>query len=65
MELSVEGDINLLSINQQVASVCAGRMSLDTESEVLAVGTQTNLLVYDINNNTDLFYNEVKYLLIV
>lgn len=56
----VEGDINLLSINQQVAAVCAGQLSTDSDNDILTVGTQTNLLAYNLNNNSDLFYKDVR-----
>ncbi|KAL4225721.1 Bardet-Biedl syndrome 2 protein [Mactra antiquata] len=53
-----EGDISLLSINQQVSSVCAGKLNPDIQNDVLAVGTLTNLMVYDIEKNADLFYKD-------
>ncbi|XP_052802145.1 Bardet-Biedl syndrome 2 protein homolog [Mya arenaria] len=55
-----EGDIALLSINQQVSSVCAGRLNPGVPNDVLAVGTQTNLMAYDIEKNRDLFYKETS-----
>ncbi|KAH3884129.1 hypothetical protein DPMN_008100 [Dreissena polymorpha] len=53
-----EGDVALLSINQQVTSVCAGRLNPSIPNDVLAVGSQTNLMVYNVEKNTDLFYKE-------
>ena len=58
--MSSEGDISLLSINQQVSSVCAGKLNPNIQNDVLAVGTQTNLMVYDVEKNTDLFYKDVS-----
>ena len=55
-----EGDISLLSINQQVSSLCAGKINPQLPNDVLAVGTQTNLMVYDVEKNRDLFYKEVS-----
>lgn len=55
---SAEGDVALLSINQQVSAVAAGRLNPDLQNDVLAVGTQTNLMVYDVENNKDLFYKD-------
>ena len=60
VESSTDSDINLLSINQQVSAVCAGRLNTSSQNDILAVGTQTNLLVYDIDNNKDLFYKDVS-----
>ncbi|KAL5007643.1 hypothetical protein ScPMuIL_016449 [Solemya velum] len=53
-----DSDVNLLSINQQVAALGAGRLDVNSDKDVLAVGTQTNLMVYDVNNNSDIFYRE-------
>nr|XP_047128260.1 Bardet-Biedl syndrome 2 protein isoform X2 [Hydra vulgaris] len=54
----LSADISLLSINQQVSSVACG--SLDESSrDRLFVGTPTNLLAYDVENNSDLFYKEM------
>jgi len=54
-----DNDISLLSINQHVTAVCAGKLNPSLPNDVLAVGTQTNLMVYDIEKNRDLFYKEV------
>ena len=51
-------DISLLNINQQVSAVCTGSLD-DSERDILFVGTPTNLLAYDVENNSDLFYKEV------
>ncbi|XP_057298017.1 Bardet-Biedl syndrome 2 protein-like [Hydractinia symbiolongicarpus] len=51
-------DISLLNINQQVSALCCGSLD-DSQRDMLFVGTQTNLLAYDVENNSDLFYKEV------
>ena len=61
---SSSSDINLLNINQQVSSVCCGSLD-DSERDLLFVGTPTNLLAYDVENNSDLFYQEVKLIIIL
>ncbi|XP_033751915.1 Bardet-Biedl syndrome 2 protein homolog isoform X2 [Pecten maximus] len=58
LDITSDGDINLLSINQQVSSVSAGQLVRDKENDILAVGTHTNLLAYDVENNSDLFYKD-------
>lgn len=58
LDSSADSDVNLLSINQQVSSVCAGRLNPSATNDILAVGTQTNLLAYDVDNNSDLFYKD-------
>lgn len=57
---SSENDISLLNINQQVSSVCAGKLHTSNMTDVLVVGTQTNLIAYDVDNNSDLFYKDVR-----
>ena len=57
------GDISLLNINQQVSSLNCGSLD-DSSRDTLFVGTQTNLLAYDVENNSDLFYKEVRSLLL-
>jgi Bardet-Biedl syndrome 2 protein len=52
-------ELSLLNINQSVMSICAGQLSLTEERDTLVVGTPTNLLAYDVENNTDVFYKEV------
>jgi Bardet-Biedl syndrome 2 protein len=51
-------ELALLNINQSVLSVCAGNLNVAEERDVLVVGTPTNLLAYDVENNTDIFYEE-------
>lgn len=52
-------ELILLSINQSVTAICAGRLNPSKESDILVVGTPTNLLAYDVENNMDIFYKEV------
>ena len=40
--------------------MCAGKLNPNIQNDVLAVGTQTNLMVYDVEKNTDLFYKDVS-----
>ena len=40
--------------------MCAGKLNPNIQNDVLAVGSQTNLMVYDVEKNTDLFYKEVR-----
>lgn len=60
VELGLENDISLLNINQSVTSLAVGAMKSGSKHDVLAVGTSTNVLVYDVENNQDLFYREVS-----
>lgn len=52
-------DLSLLNINQQVSAVCAGQLG-EMERDVLVIGTPTNILAYDVQKNSDLFYKDVS-----
>jgi len=60
-QLTSQGDVSLLNINQVIGCLAAGRLTTDGQSDTLVVGTQTNLLGYDVANNHDIFYKEVSY----
>uniref|UniRef100_A0A2K5DIL9 Bardet-Biedl syndrome 2 protein homolog n=1 Tax=Aotus nancymaae TaxID=37293 RepID=A0A2K5DIL9_AOTNA len=55
----LESDVSLLNINQAVSCLTAGVLNPELGCDTLLVGTQTNLLAYDVYNNSDLFYREV------
>ncbi|XP_054906939.1 Bardet-Biedl syndrome 2 protein homolog [Poeciliopsis prolifica] len=54
-----DSDISLLNINQAVTCLTAGTLGPNTTGDTLLVGSQTNLLAYDVHNNTDVFYRDV------
>uniref|UniRef100_A0A4W5P4F7 BBSome complex member BBS2 n=1 Tax=Hucho hucho TaxID=62062 RepID=A0A4W5P4F7_9TELE len=54
-----DSDISLLNINQAVSCLTAGTLGPNTTGDTLLVGTQTNLLAYDVHDNADIFYREV------
>lgn len=54
-----DSDISLLTLNQSVTALHAGKLDPSHNRDVLCIGTQTNILAYDVHNNTDLFYSEV------
>ncbi|KAM9753890.1 BBSome complex member BBS2 isoform 1-T2 [Menidia menidia] len=56
---SQDSDISLLNINQAVTCLTAGTLGPNTTGDTLLVGSQTNLLAYDVHDNADLFYREV------
>ena len=60
LELSDESDISLLNINQTITALAAGRLDPNRKNDILVVGTKTNVLAYDVENNQDLFYKEVS-----
>ena len=59
LEMGTQGDISLLNVNQIVTSITAGRLDPSSSQDVLVIGTQSNLLAYDVLNNKDVFYKEV------
>ncbi|KAM5207136.1 BBSome complex member BBS2 isoform 3-T3 [Hipposideros larvatus] len=54
----LESDVSLLNINQAVSCLTAGVLNPELGYDALLVGTQTNLLAYNVYNNSDLFYRE-------
>lgn len=40
----------------QVTALAAGRLEDTAERDTLLVGSQTNLLAYDVENNADIYY---------
>uniref|UniRef100_A0AC11CI73 Bardet-Biedl syndrome 2 n=1 Tax=Ovis aries TaxID=9940 RepID=A0AC11CI73_SHEEP len=59
LQSPLESDVSLLNINQTVSCLTAGVLNPELGYDALLVGTQTNLLAYDVYNNSDLFYREV------
>ncbi|XP_019732446.1 BBSome complex member BBS2 [Hippocampus comes] len=55
-----DSDVSLLNINQAVTCLTAGSLGTKTAGDTLLVGSQTNLLAYDVHDNTDIFYKEVS-----
>ena len=56
---SLSNDVNILNINQKINSLCCGKFRAEDENDLLVIGTQTSLLVYDVYNNKDLFFKEI------
>ncbi|KAM4553842.1 BBSome complex member BBS2 [Fundulus diaphanus] len=54
-----DSDISLLNINQAVTCLTAGTLGPNSTGDTLLVGSQTNLLAYDVHDNTDVFYRDV------
>uniref|UniRef100_A0A4X2LEF9 Bardet-Biedl syndrome 2 protein homolog n=1 Tax=Vombatus ursinus TaxID=29139 RepID=A0A4X2LEF9_VOMUR len=59
LQSPLDADVSLLNINQAVSCLTAGILNPELGHDCLLVGTQTNLLAYDVYNNSDLFYREV------
>uniref|UniRef100_A0A8B9FPX2 Bardet-Biedl syndrome 2 protein homolog n=1 Tax=Amazona collaria TaxID=241587 RepID=A0A8B9FPX2_9PSIT len=55
-----DSDISLLNINQAISCLASGVLNPQLGYDCLLVGTQTDLLAYDVYNNSDLFFREVS-----
>lgn len=47
-------------MNETVTAICAGRLKPDEEKDILVIGSASNVLAYHVDDNSDLFYKEVK-----
>ena len=65
MEVGTSQDISLLNINQSVSCLTTGRLKPVSRNDALVVGTQTNVLAYDVENNSDLFYKDVSLVIFI
>jgi Bardet-Biedl syndrome 2 protein len=53
--------VTYLNINNDITAIAAGDVDPEMEGkDALFVGTKTNLLAYNVNENRDLFYKEVQ-----
>lgn len=58
-------EISLLNINQTVSAITAGVLTQPKYGDTLVVGTPTNVLAYDVQNNADVFYKDVSWFLCI
>lgn len=58
-------EISLLNINQTVSAITAGVLTQARHGDTLVVGTPTNVLAYDVQNNADVFYKDVRTLFVI
>lgn len=49
-------------MNRGVNTICAGRLNKEDDKDILLIGTASNILAYHVENNSDLFYKEVRQL---
>lgn len=68
-----EHEVRQLSVNRTISALTSGNLNASTSADdakdvkegdknrdVLLVGTETNLLAYDVENNSDIFYKDVS-----
>lgn len=54
-----QNEVMFLNIDRKITSVVCGPLNPALGRDVLMVGTQTSLMVYDVEENADLFYKDV------
>jgi Bardet-Biedl syndrome 2 protein len=54
-----DSELAMLNINQRVTAITTGRIDPEVDRDCLFVGTPTNLLVYDVEKNADVFHKDV------
>ena len=54
-----ENGVRFLNINHTITALAAGRLNPALDRDILLIGTQTNILAYDVENNSDIFYKDV------
>ncbi|XP_033217005.1 Bardet-Biedl syndrome 2 protein homolog isoform X2 [Belonocnema kinseyi] len=57
--LAWSGELAELEIGRQVTAVCTGRFG-EEERDILLVGTITHVLAYQVEDNADVFYREMR-----
>lgn len=50
----------MLNVNQVITSLACGQLDEQAKKDYLIVGTNTNVIAYDIDRNVDLFFKEVR-----
>jgi Bardet-Biedl syndrome 2 protein len=49
----------MLSLNYSITAIATGKLSQTSEKEYLAIGTDTNILVYQVDENIEVFFKEI------
>lgn len=57
----LDGNVSLLNVNQVITSLACGQLDEQLKKDLLVVGTNTNIIAYDIDRNVDLFFKEVRF----
>ncbi len=52
-------EFKFLNTNKEIVALEAGQIDPDQAEEILFIGSRTNLLAYDVNNNADVFDYEI------
>ena len=60
IDVASQSGVSVLSINQAVCSLKAGRLDPASTKDILVVGSHADVLAYDVLNNKDIFHKEVS-----
>ncbi|CAB3229043.1 unnamed protein product [Arctia plantaginis] len=52
------GEVSELNLSQAIITLAAGPLKPDTGRDMLLIGSPTQILAYDVHDNTDLFFKE-------
>ncbi|KAK4885882.1 hypothetical protein RN001_002153 [Aquatica leii] len=53
-------EVAMLSINQTITALTAGKFIQNEDKDVLIIGTPTHILAYHVHDNRDIFYRECQ-----
>lgn len=53
-------DVATLTLSQPVTALKSGKFIPNDDREILLIGSPTHILAYHVDNNTDVFYKEMK-----
>lgn len=56
----IKKDIGMLSVSFTITAIATGKFSPDSEKEYLAIGTESNILVYQVDDNLEIFFKDVS-----
>ncbi|CAF3460420.1 unnamed protein product [Rotaria socialis] len=56
----LDGSVSFLNVNQVITSLACGQLDEQLEKDLLVVGTNTNIIAYDMDRNVDLFFQEIQ-----
>ncbi|XP_072942598.1 BBSome complex member BBS2-like [Epargyreus clarus] len=54
------GEVSELNLSQAVIALASGPLKPDTGRDVLLIGSPTQILAYDVHDNSDLFFKEAQ-----
>lgn len=56
----IKKDVGMLSISYSITAIATGKLSTVSDKEFLAIGSDTNILVYQVDDNLEIFFKEIS-----